>query len=263
MKGALKFGSLIMLISYIIGCSSEVIEPSFDCTTSDLALASSTIVDSDCDVDNGSATLLVSGGLEPYLYVLNGGSAQSENSFSSIGAGDHLYEVTDANGCAIEGVVTVENATGVNATVSTTESGCGESEGSITVMATGGPEPYSYRLGAGPAQADPKFSALEQGVYTITVSDNDGCSTVLSTTVNSGISFAGAVEPIIQANCIFPNCHGGNPSLPDFRNFSELKNARANVKAFTQSGFMPRNGSLTAAEKQAIACWVDDGAPNN
>jgi hypothetical protein len=26
---------------------------------------------------------------------------------------------------------------------------------------------------------------------------------------------------------------------------------------------MPQNGSLTSSEKNAIICWIDNGAPNN
>jgi len=35
------------------------------------------------------------------------------------------------------------------------------------------------------------------------------------------------------------------------------------MKARTQSRNMPKEGTLTQAEIDAIGCWVDDGALNN
>lgn len=47
--------------------------------------------------------------------------------------------------------------------------------GSITVMATGGTEPYKYRLNDQPAQTNPTFSNLVGGTYKIRVRDAAGC----------------------------------------------------------------------------------------
>lgn len=246
-----------------ISCSSDVLEQPLDCTTSGLTLSSTAIEDADCNVDNGSISFSVTGGTEPYTYILNEGTPQSSPSFSNLGSGEYLYEIIDLNGCSIQGPIAVGNISGIGATTVVTESGCGEANGSIAVTPTGGATPYSFRLDGGASQTSGEFSNLAQGVYAVTVEDNDGCTTVVNASVRSGISYSTSVQQIIQSNCNLSGCHDGSNSLPNFTNFNELKASAGTVKSFTQSGFMPRGRTLTEAEKQAIACWVDDGALNN
>ena len=46
-------------------------------------------------------------------------------------------------------------------------------------------------------------------------------------------------------------------------NFQTVHDGANQIKISIQSGRMPKNSSLTAAEKNAIYCWVDNGAKNN
>ena len=76
-------------------------------------------------------------------------------------------------------------------------------------------------------------------------------------------SFAADVNPIIQAKCI--GCHGvGSNNGPGaLLTYSEIFNAREEIRSAVASGLMPLNGTLTAAEKNSILCWIDNGATNN
>jgi hypothetical protein len=79
-------------------------------------------------------------------------------------------------------------------------------------------------------------------------------------------SFAADVMPIIQASCSFDSdCHGsGSSSGPgSLITYSQISNARLDIRSAVLSGNMPKNGSLTASEKTAIICWIDNNAPNN
>ena len=44
---------------------------------------------------------------------------------------------------------------------------------------------------------------------------------------------------------------------------AEINAAKVQIRAAVLSGSMPKNGSLTAAQKNSIICWIDAGAANN
>ena len=74
------------------------------------------------------------------------------------------------------------------------------------------------------------------------------------------------VNPIIQTKCAFStSCHATGTSNigGPLTTYDQIKNKAASIKLQVQTGLMPQTGSLTAAEKQSIICWVEAGAPNN
>ena len=79
-------------------------------------------------------------------------------------------------------------------------------------------------------------------------------------------SFATNVKPIMQTSCAFDaDCHGsGSTSGPGpLLTYTEIFNARSVIRSAVVSGEMPKAATLTSVEKNAIACWIDNGAPNN
>jgi len=79
-------------------------------------------------------------------------------------------------------------------------------------------------------------------------------------------SFATDVNPIIQASCANgAGCHGnGSGNGPGaLLTYSQILNARSDIRSNVASGHMPLNGSLSASEKSAIVCWIDNGAIDN
>jgi VCBS repeat-containing protein len=144
--------------------------------------------------------------------------------------------------------------------------GCETSNGTITINASGGKEPYSYSLDGGAAQAEEVFPGLSVGDYTALVMDDDGCESSVTVTVLSGVSYNDQILPIINTNCAKSGCHdGSNSSIPNWTNLTTVQTNAANIKTRTANGSMPPagNDALEPAEVQAIACWVDDGALAN
>jgi hypothetical protein len=78
-------------------------------------------------------------------------------------------------------------------------------------------------------------------------------------------TFAVDVNPLIQTFCNQANCHAsGSTNGPGpLTNYTQVFGARAVVRNAVASGLMPQNSTLTAAQKAAIVCWIDSGAPNN
>ena len=75
------------------------------------------------------------------------------------------------------------------------------------------------------------------------------------------ITFAATIKPIIDANCI--QCHGSGGIFPELTTHTLIQSHAGSVKSEVVSREMPKQGSLTQDEIDAIVCWVDNGALNN
>jgi hypothetical protein len=60
---------------------------------------------------------------------------------------------------------------------------CSAIDGGITASATGGSEPYQFRLNDQAFQSSGVFSGLASGTYNVTVKDGDGCERTISVSV--------------------------------------------------------------------------------
>lgn len=155
------------------------------------------------------------------------------------------------------------SASGLDFTAETVSTACGVAEGSITVNSTGGAGTKQYSLNNGSFQISESFSGLEPGAYTVVVKDENECTTSKTVNIESGISFQASVKSIVDTNCAITGCHVAGTGRQDFSNFSNIKQHAEGIKSRTQSKDMPRGRTLSEAEIQQIACWVDDGAQNN
>ena len=86
----------------------------------------------------------------------------------------------------------------------------------------------------------------------IEVVETDDCET---------ITYAKSVAPIINSTCI--ECHSTGKNFPNLETFESIKNNSARVKDAVATRRMPRGGSLSQEQIDAIVCWVDNGSLNN
>jgi hypothetical protein len=89
----------------------------------------------------------------------------------------------------------------------TDPSSCAISDGSIVVLATGGKDPYQYKLDNGSFGNSATFSNLGGGSFSITVRDDNGCETLITGIVLSAPSapVAGASTIAGNTDCLTPN----------------------------------------------------------
>jgi gliding motility-associated-like protein len=153
---------------------------------------------------NGSATLAVNGGQQPYTYSWSNSS--SGQNLNNIGAGTYSVTVTTSNGCVSTATVTVtQPASPLSAPASVVGNvSCfGGNNGMSTVNASGGTAPYVYSWNSSPAQSTITATSLTAGIYSVFVTDANGCST--SATVN-------ITEPPVlsgNTNATSVTCNGG------------------------------------------------------
>jgi ribosomal protein S2 len=78
-------------------------------------------------------------------------------------------------------------------------------------------------------------------------------------------SYASDVSPIIQSVCTSSGCHDASSTNGPgpLTNYQQVFNARTTIRSAIVSGLMPKNSSLSASQKSAIICWIDNGASNN
>ena len=260
MKTTYPFALLIIILS--IRCADHKLPAPIQCDDNPVILDLVSVVDADCILKNGIIEVNASGGTGNYLFRVNGGEPQIASVFVDLGAGVYEVSAEDDNNCRGTLEVTVRNKEGVNISFQTTAAGCKESNGTITVEAFNGVEPYEYKIGNSSYSSANTFTDLAHGDHTVVVRDNSGCELAQTVKVKSGISYSASVDTIIETNCVVSGCHNGS-QFPDFRNFNNIQANAAQIKTLTGNRTMPENGSLTQAEIDLIACWVDDGASNN
>ncbi|MEN8248123.1 MAG: hypothetical protein ABFS32_04270 [Bacteroidota bacterium] len=252
--------ALILATIVLVSCQFNSLDDPTDCTQSDLGF-NTTVIDAQCS-DNGSIDIVTTGGEAPYSFTIDGGSAQQSSLIENLFAGDYLVKVTDNLGCSVESTVTVNNVNGLIATASVSNSDCGAENGSIDITASNGLEPYQYQLGNNPPESSSLFT-VGAGSYDITVIDANGCEFTITQQVYTSVTFSTNIQPIIANSCSTSACHDGSNNLSNFTIFSEVQANASMIKSRTQSGSMPKNGSLTQEQIDLIACWVDDGAQDN
>lgn len=162
-----------------------------------------------CVFTNGSIGLTVAGGTPPYAYDWdNDGESPPDydaEDLANVGPGTFTVTVTDANGCLLTGSATVGVSTGATlATIVTDPTTCAET-GSVDLTITGGVGPMTVEWSNGATTED--LTALAPGVYTVTVTEANGCE------VTENISIRDIREPVLSVVLTSPGCGAGNGAI--------------------------------------------------
>lgn len=132
----------------------------------------------------GTATVTISGGVGPYTILWSNGGITT--TISSLCAAMYTVDVTDNAGCTATEQITVVNSTStLDLQISGTNESCvGSCDGSVTTTLTGGTAPYTYVWNSG--QGTPNLSNVCPANYSVTVTDNNGCTATANQSVAAG-----------------------------------------------------------------------------
>jgi large repetitive protein len=250
----------------------------------------------------GCVNITPSGGVGPYQITLTPVSPAGPaiialpgvTSFCGLVAGTYNYVITSTTtGCASQGVLTqtVTNltASALTAAYNVIPLGCvtgvGNSGlGQICVTGvSGGAAPYTYTLAGGPNAPYPPFTApsaginycftgLYSGIYTLTITDANGCTKVFNNVLLSNppsdITFV--AQPVVTANCAGGTCvrlsvlvssaNGGILS-PAGSYYFGLYTATGGTPPFVlyPTGYTPADIVLNPAGTELIICGLIPG----
>lgn len=124
---------------------------------------------------NGKINISVSGGTPDYRYQWDNGA--DTPLLINVPAGDYQVEIMDQNNCTVETSLTLREPPELLLRLEEKmDLVCfGDSDGSISVTATGGTGDYIYRLGSSTNSSQPVFDQLPAGQYQVSVQDENQC----------------------------------------------------------------------------------------
>lgn len=158
---------------------------------------------SSCTVDDGEASVSVAGGTGPYTYEWSPNGETTDN-ITGVGAGVYSVEVTDSEGCTATSNVNVNSVNGPIISIDNVDniSCSGEDDGAITISVSGGTAPFSYDWSPAGGTA-PTAENLPPGTYTVTVTDDAGCTSIEQVDIIE-------TNPILVDETIIPSDCGEN-----------------------------------------------------
>lgn len=132
--------------------------------------------------NNGSATVTATGGTSPYVYAWSGGGSGA--TITNKPAGNYTVTVSDAHQCSSTASANIgQPLSAISLTPNATDAACGQPNGSVSVIASGGAGGFTYSWNTGATSQT--VSNLASGNYTVTVKDANNCSSTTSMTINN------------------------------------------------------------------------------
>jgi hypothetical protein len=159
-----------------------------------------------CD---GVATVGPVGGVPPYIFDWTPDPPGGDSLAQATGlcAGVYTVSIADFTGCDTTISVLIVEPTPITANATINDVTCaGDCNGGIVVTAAGGTPPYNYDWTPDPPNGDGGNGAFDlcAGDWDLTITDNNGCATSFTWTVNepAPIALSGSAVPSECQLCI-------------------------------------------------------------
>jgi gliding motility-associated-like protein len=136
-------------------------------------------------MNNGSASVAITGGTSPYSFAWSNG--QTLPTATNLVAGTYTLTSTDVNGCIASTSVTITEPTALVTNYSFSNPSCaGSTDGSITAITSGGTAPYSYSWTPG-GMTTATVNGLAAGSYSVQTTDAQGCTNIVSVVLTNPV----------------------------------------------------------------------------
>lgn len=142
--------------------------------------------------NSGTATVMASGGTNPYHYSWSSGD--TSNVATALPVGNYTVTVTDSNACTALDSVTIISPAQLSVSFSINNITCnGGNDGSLAAVVSGGTNPYSYSWTSG--STTDTAVALSAGDYILTVTDSNNCVVLDTATVQEPLAISIVITP--------------------------------------------------------------------
>lgn len=164
-----------------------------------------TIVQPDCDIDNGSISVAMSGGVVTTDYFVSwtdtDGNLIPGAELIDLGVGVYVFSGSDDNGCSIDTTITLSNPD-ADITAFATHASCPDvNDGTITLSISDVEEPFIIEwTGAGGFTSNNQdLTDLEAGTYEYTVTGSNNCEYI-------GTAVIDPADPIVVVASVLNAC---------------------------------------------------------
>lgn len=188
----LSAGSYSVMITDANGCS---VSQSFAVSSPSPLQTNLQSFNTSCGGETGSAIVAPSGGTPPYNVNWNGANP------AALPVGSYGVTVTDNNNCSATSSFTIQQSSSLGVVAQASDVSCyGLSDGSANALISGGTAPYTYTWSNGIGTS--AISGLSAGVYTVNVTDSQGCTGSAMAAINQPQN----ITADIQSNSV--SCFG-------------------------------------------------------
>ncbi len=171
---------------------------------------------------NGTASAAPAGGFgDPGAYVYSWNTGQTTQTIANLGPGWYICTVTDqVTGWSAIDSVEIVSPSAIVINVDAQTDVISGNDGSASISASGGTGTltYSWTGPNGFTSTSEDISGLAPGLYTLTVTDAQGCSSIQSVNILSQVGVEG--NDLISLR-IFPNPSNGVLNIEGLNNFSD------------------------------------------
>lgn len=174
-----------------------------------LQFTSTDITQPSCGLDNGAISVTASGGTGDLTYAMNGEIFQNEILAEDLPPGNYAITVTDENSCTIQQEIQLNNSFFLEIIdLSVENTSCGENNGGITVVTSGGTGSVSFSVDGSNFQTGGTFENLVPDEYTVYAIDESNCIVTSDVSILSSTGLT-----IVDASTIDSDCGENNGAI--------------------------------------------------
>ncbi|HRG87973.1 MAG TPA: T9SS type A sorting domain-containing protein [Chitinophagales bacterium] len=149
--------------------------------------------------NTGSVDATVTGGTGTLVYAWSNGASTVD--ISNLGVNTYTLTVTDGNNCSFSVAATVSGPSAAVSVSGQATNNTGGNNGAVNITAAGGTGGYTYNWSNSTTTED--LTGLGAGTYTVTVTDQAGCTATASFTVATTIGINDM--EMVSKFTLFPN----------------------------------------------------------
>jgi|GEM_PF-3051437 len=167
---------------FTIPCSYRCVD-----TICSLEASAAVMANESCagNADGSASVSAVNGANYSYDWGVSAGN-QTGVTATGLSPGTYTVTVTDQYSCQDTAMITIAQGTAIQLSSSAVGATCDEANGSATVVASGGSGNYSFQWDVSTgSQQTATATNLAGGIYTVTVTDSNGCSSSNSVMVGN------------------------------------------------------------------------------